>query len=250
MSDAARGDSLARQPEWPDGIGRLETSGRERPPAAIEDYLAVVRAFAEARAAIPTTEVASAAPLTRPYPGSPWLVYGRLREQDRMMLCERHPEEHAALAAEFAHVRRVRVEAGDGYAAIRAALPPRERRALVLIDPPFEAMDEFEQITAALEDGLRRLPSATFAVWYPLTERARVDAFFAALERLPLPPAWTAELTVVGPEDPRKLKGCGVLVLNPPWQIDRELAPVVTWLAATLAQSPASEGTLRWLVPE
>jgi 23S rRNA (adenine2030-N6)-methyltransferase len=250
LSEAEHGDSLAREPEWPEGIGRLETPAPEGRPAPVEDYLAAVRAFAEARGGVLAPAGGDAAVMRRPYPGSPWLVYGRLRLQDRMLLYERHPEEHAALAAEFARVTRVRVAAEDGYGAIRANLPPRERRALVLIDPPFEAMDEFAHITAALGEGLRRLPSGTFAVWYPLTERARVDDFLAGLTELALPPSWTIELNVVGMEDPRRMKGCGVLVLNPPWQLDRVLSPVASWLAETLGQTPAAQGTLRWIVPE
>jgi 23S rRNA (adenine2030-N6)-methyltransferase len=97
---------------------------------------------------------------------------------------------------------------------------------------------------------LKRAPAATIVVWYPLTERARVDAFFEDLRLLQLPPTFSFELTVVGPAHPMKMKGCGLVVINPPWEIDRELAPTATWLAEMLAQDQGGRAELRWLVRE
>ena len=254
LAAAARGDSLVRKPEHPDGIGRLlnvgdagSAGGGGELPAPVIEYLRAVRAFdgqpVDGATGGPSLEL-------RAYPGSPWIVEAVAREQDRLALCEKHPEEAEVLKEEFSHKRRVTVHAMDGYTAVRAMLPPLEKRALVLIDPPFEAQNEFAQIVEALEAGLRRLPAATFAVWYPLTERARVDAFFEKLEALRPPPCFAAELTIAGEYSPLKLKGCGLLVINPPWQIDREIAPVLDVLAAKLAQAPGATGRLTWLVPE
>jgi 23S rRNA (adenine2030-N6)-methyltransferase len=250
LTQAARGDTLERQPEWPDGIGRIEREdGRPRPPL-VADYADRVQDFAAKRAPDGDQAAVGERSQTRFYPGSPWLVYPMLRPRDRMVLHEAQPEEHVILRAEFEGLPRVRVEATDGYAAIRANLPPRERRALVLIDPPFEAGDEFALIQAALEEGLRRLPAGTFAVWYPLSERAGAERFLAQWQESKTTPAWTAELAIVGDDSPLRMKGCGLLVLNPPWQLDRELKPTLDWLTRTLAQSPASRSALRWLVPE
>lgn len=243
LAAAARGDSLERKPEWPDGIGRVwSAAAAADTPSLITEYVARVRAFDRERG--------GAGEFLQHYPGSPWLVRAQLRPQDRMALCEKHPEEYAALAAEFAGTRRVTLQEADGYAALRGLLPPLERRALVLIDPPFEDQREYAQIAAALADGLKRLPGGTFAVWYPLTERARVEAFFAEVVRLGPPPTWTAELMIAGEDAPIKLRGCGLLVVNPPWQLDREIAPVLPWLAARLAQAEGASAELRWLVPE
>ena len=177
LSVAAQGDSLARAPEWPDGIGRILARG-DAPPA-VRTYVDRVRAF--------DRQSGHLGEGLRFYPGSPWLVKAALRPQDRMVLCELHPAEKAALAAEFHRVPRVSVLELDGYTAVRAQLPCPERRALVLLDPPFESPDEWRQLVDALAVGLERMPGATFAIWYPLTQRARVEAFLAELERRPLP---------------------------------------------------------------
>jgi 23S rRNA (adenine2030-N6)-methyltransferase len=248
LAAAARGDSLERKPEHPDGVGRLLNAGGAELPAPIAEYMRVVRAFDGQ----PMDGGGAAEPALalRAYPGSPWIVEAVSREQDRLALCEKHPKEAELLKEEFSHKRRVTVHAMDGYTAIRAMLPPREKRALVLIDPPFEERDEFAQIVAALGEGLRRMSGATFAVWYPLTERARVDEFFYKLEGLRPLPCFAAELTIAGDDAPMKLKGCGLVVVNPPWQLDREIAPVLSALAVRLAQAPGGAGRLRWLVPE
>lgn len=237
LAAAAQGDTLARRPEWPEGVGRLWTRTDLAP--ALGEYVAQVRAFDAADVAAP-----------RGYPGSPRLVRALARPQDRLALCEQHPDEFLALAAEFRAEPRVAVHERDGYGALRALLPPPERRALVLIDPPFEAQDEFARIVAALAEGLRRLPAGVFAVWYPLTERARVDAFFAELSRLALPPTLALELTVAGESSSLKMKGCGLAVLNPPWQFEQTAAPLLAQLADVLAQEPGAAASARWLVPE
>ncbi len=240
LAAAARGDTLVRKPEWPDGIGRLwEKHGL---PAALADYVAMVRDFDRENGNPP------GAP--RFYPGSPRLVQRLARPQDRLALCEKQSGECAALRAEFALAHRATVHEMDGYAALRAMLPPLERRALVLIDPPFETQDEFARIAAALREGLRRLTGGMFTVWYPLTERARVDEFFAELLALNLPPTLTLELAIAGEGSGLKMRGCGLVVVNPPWQFDREAEKFLPALAECLAQAPGAAATVQWLVPE
>jgi 23S rRNA (adenine2030-N6)-methyltransferase len=240
LSEAERGDSLERKPEHPDGIGRLW--GRSGLPEALTEYLSLVQTF--------DRQSGNSSDEPHFYPGSPRLVQAIARPQDRLALCEKHPDEFAVLRDEFTFASRTSVHQLDGYKALRAMLPPLEKRALVLIDPPFEEQDEFSQIVDGLRDGLRRLPGGTFAVWYPLTERARVDAFLDELVALNLPPTFTAEVTIASEGALMKMKGCGLAVLNPPWQIDRVVAPLLPVLAELLAQAPGGSGRLRWLVPE
>lgn len=167
-----------------------------------------------------------------------------------MVLCEKHPEEAAILRGDLGGAARTSVQAMDGYTGMRAMLPPPERRALVLIDPPFEEQGEFAAIVAALGEGLRRMPGATYAVWYPLTERARVDAFVAGLRELNPPPCCLVELSVAGPQAGLKMRGCGVAVINPPWGAAATLDALASELATLLAQAEGGTGGLTWVVPE
>jgi 23S rRNA (adenine2030-N6)-methyltransferase len=188
------------------------------------------------------------------YPGSPRIVQALLRPQDRMALCEKEPGEAAALRAEFHHQPRVSVQTLDGYTGIRAHLPPPEKRALVLIDPPYEAQDELQKVAVALSEGLRRLPGGVFAIWYPLTGRVDTEAFFADLARAPSPPLLAVELTIAdAPEvatTGQSLRGCGLAVFNPPWGIAPVLESLAVDLARLLARHPGGRGTLSWIVPE
>ena len=238
----ASGDTLARKPEWPEGIGRLWSTDAAALPADVRDYVALVRDFDH--------RAGNLAAQPRFYPGSPWIARALARPVDRLALCEKHPAECGALRTEFARTAGVAVHEMDGYAALRAMLPPPERRALVLIDPPFEAQDEFAQIGAALRDGLRRLPSAVFAVWFPLTTRARVDEFLYVIRELEPPPTLACELAIAGEHSAIKMRGCGLVVINPPWQFDQAAQPILAFLADALAQAPGGGARVDWLVAE
>jgi 23S rRNA (adenine2030-N6)-methyltransferase len=240
LAAAEQGDSLKRKPEWPDGIGRLWT--RAELPEVLASYVDLLRQFDRERG--------NSGTMPRFYPGSPWIARMLARPQDRLALCEKQSGECAALEEEFQFSPRTVVQAMDGYVALRAMLPPPEKRGLVLIDPPFEAQDEWRQIVGAMRDGLRRFPSGVYAVWYPLTERARVDAFFAELLALAPPPTLVAELTVAGEGSALKMKGCGLVIINPPWQFDRAAGTLLDFLAVVLAQSPGGTARISWLVPE
>lgn len=240
LTAAATGDSLARKPEWPEGVGRLWA--RDLLPPGLAEYCAFVRDFDH--------RFGNREPTPRFYPGSPRLAQLLLRPQDRMAACEKHPEDCAALREEFQFDAGVSVQAMDGYVAVRGMLPPPERRALVLIDPPFEGRDEVAQITRALEEGLRRFRTGVFAIWYPVTERARVDEFLAAVTAMRPPPTLIAELMIAGDLTPIKMKGCGLVVINPPWQFDRTAGEILAFLAAVLAQAPGGSGRVSWLVSE
>ena len=237
LAKAAAGDSRARTPEWPEGIGRLWD--RTDAPAPVADYLALVRGFDQARGNL--------TPGPRFYPGSPRIARLVARPQDRLDLWERHPSECACLRDEFEGERRVSVHEADGYGAVRACLPPPERRALVLLDPPFESPGEWSDVSGALGEGLERFPSGTYAVWYPLTERARADGFVELLRSVKVP-----TLAVALVVDPMALgmRGCGVIILNPPWQFEAEARGIVTYLASVFYRGREAQGSVRWVVPE
>jgi len=230
-----------RPPEWPQGIGRLwnETAL----PASLASYVEVVRAF-NARQGAPATELGY-------YPGSPWIAQAALRPQDRSALCELRADDAEALAEDFRRQPNVSVYAMDGYTALRAMLPPLEKRALVLIDPPFESATEFADILAGLREALRRFPSGRYAVWYPVTERARSELFLQELTALaPTTPTLVAELQITGEATQIRMKGCGLVVLNPPWQIEADFRALLPELVERLKLDAGATTRLHWLVPE
>jgi 23S rRNA (adenine2030-N6)-methyltransferase len=242
LERASAGDSLVRKPEWPDGIGRLWSLSPDKLPPMLLEYCELVRSF--------DRRAGNLEPNPRFYPGSPWIVRAVARDVDRIALCEKHPDEFAALRSEFARQPRTSLHEIDGYSALRAMLPPPERRALVLIDPPFEAQDEFSQIVAALRAGLARFPTGVMVVWYPLTVRARVDEFLSEVRAARAAPALAVEVMIAGESSPLKMKGCGLLVLNPPWQFEAEADAIARYLAESLAQAPDGGAQLDWVVAE
>lgn len=232
-------EGRTREPEYPQGISRLWPD--EALPAPLAEYVALVRRYNERQGVAPQE--------LKYYPGSPWLAKFALRPQDRMALFELHPDDVEALEFEFGRESRVSVQAGDGYSALRGALPPPEKRALVLIDPPFENQGEFGAILGGLEAALRRLPGAVLAVWYPITERARTDDFLQEIAARPTP-ALAVELTIAGFQAATRLKGCGLLVLNPPWRIDTEFREILPELAQRLGDGDSATARCTWLVAD
>lgn len=263
-------DGRSREPEYPAGIGRLWAAATL--PPVLADYVALVRRYndrlgaphptiAEAPADAPPVshqagqgteamaDMTEGKPELKFYPGSPWIAKLLLRPQDRMALCELRADDAEALDFEFALESRVTVQAIDGYTGLKAMLPPMEKRALVLIDPPFESKAEFIGVLRGLGDALRRLPGAVIAVWYPITERARADEFHYAVREFAIP-TLVAELTIAGEMSEMRMKGCGLLVLNPPWQIEGEIRGVLPVLADRLKVDNGSSARCMWLVPD
>lgn len=222
--------------EWRDGIARLWDSPAI--PAELGDYLDAVRAL-------------NPGGRLRFYPGSPLVARHFLRAHDRMALMELVPEECAALAAEFATDKRVRVRCEDGYAGLRALLPPPERRALVLIDPPYERAAEFDDAVRALKDAQRRFAAGVYAVWYPIKDRPPIARFHRALAESGMRKILCVEL-VPFPEDTAfRLNGGGLVLVNPPWPLERTVRDLLPQLLELLRTPPAAGRTdVTWLVPE
>jgi len=238
-------DGRERAPEWPAGIGRVwDAAGL---PEDVQRYVSAVRDFSVRAGGGDGGSEGS----PQFYPGSPWIVAALLRAQDRAALCELREDDAEALTQDFRAHRRVSVQRMDGYTALKAMLPPPEKRALVLIDPPFENASEFADIRLALREALQRFPSGTYAIWYPITERAKSDRFLREVAESPFaPPALCAELQIAADSAQVRMKGCGLLVLNPPWRIDAEFRQVLPSLAERLRQDAGGEARVSWPVPE
>jgi 23S rRNA (adenine2030-N6)-methyltransferase len=219
------GSQARRTGEAAAGIVRLATAPRAGMPAAVARYLAAVAAYD--RKFGPSSGSAADGP--RRYPGSPRLVRAALRPGDRYVACELHPDETLALKREFAGDRAVEVRQADGYKVLKALLPPVERRGLVLIDPPFEATDEYERLLRALRQGIRRFATGCYAVWYPIKD----DMAAALVRELAGFRPLILKMTLDGIE-PGKLAACGLAVINPPWRFEEAMREALPWIAAHL----------------
>ncbi|HQU10131.1 MAG TPA: 23S rRNA (adenine(2030)-N(6))-methyltransferase RlmJ, partial [Acidiphilium sp.] len=156
-----------------------------------------------------------------------------------------HPEDAAALKRRFRGDPLAQVHARDGYEAVSALLPPAERRALVLIDPPFERADEFAVLARTLDAGRRKFPSGVFAAWYPVKHRAPVRDFMADITARGIPDVIACEMLLRPAIDPARLNGSGLLVINPPYGFEAAAAPVLEALCAALGEEEASTAIIR-----
>jgi 23S rRNA (adenine2030-N6)-methyltransferase len=184
------------------------------------------------------------------YPGSPALVRAFLRAQDRLLACELEPNAAAALARHLAGDRRSKALAIDGWTALHAYVPPKERRGLVLIDPSFEDVDEFARLGQALEAAQRKWAGGTYLLWYPIKERAGPDALARRLRRSGIAKILRAELSVAGMRAENRLGACGLIVVNPPWTLAGELAILLPELAAILSGGSGGSHRVDWVASE
>jgi len=205
--------SALRTGEAMRGIRRLLAASPSLPPAAAP-YLAQLSA---ANAGLRQDGT------IRTYPGSPALARGLMRPGDRLVLAELHGEDVETLRSNFRNDDQVAVHHVDGWLALKAHLPPKERRGLVIIDPPFEAPDEYERMIAALALAHRRWSTGIFLLWYPIKDRASVWNFHQMLEDTGIPKILTAELSWAEDDRSDRLNGSGLIIVNPPWQTDQAL---------------------------
>ncbi len=185
------------------------------------------------------------------YPGSPVLAAQALRVQDRGLCCEIQAAECRALERALTPYSRMRCECVDGYQGLRAHLPPVERRALVLIDPPYEEQGgDLARAIAATGEVLSRLPNAVIALWYPIKdERELSPALARAAEALPVP-ALVSELWI-HPRDARVgLNGSGLMIINPPYRLDLEMEQWLPELGGALGANRQGGTLTRWVAHE
>ncbi|PJK11265.1 23S rRNA (adenine(2030)-N(6))-methyltransferase RlmJ [Lysobacteraceae bacterium NML08-0793] len=229
-------DEARRTGEAEGGIACL-VSGKD---ALIDHYLAAVAAC---RAQHGETA----------YPGSPWLLAHALRAQDRIAACELQTDEATALRQHFAAEPRLHVHHRDGYAAMKALLPPRDgatrlNRGLVLIDPPYEAqLAEFDTALAAIGDALERWPQGIYALWYPIKQGRALAAFMRRAAALSAKSALVCELLVRPDVSPLRMNGSGMMIWNAPWQLDLRLQPAFAALAQTLGENGQGRSRAEWL---
>jgi 23S rRNA (adenine2030-N6)-methyltransferase len=228
------GEKSIRGGEWQSGIGKLMAAQTSEAVAKLlSPYLEVVRALNERDQ-------------LRVYPGSPALARAWLRPQDRLLACELEPKTAAALRRNLRGDVRIKTLAVDGWTALNAYVPPKERRGLVLVDPPFEAKNDFSRLASGLAAAHRKWATGVYVLWYPIKGRGEADAFAKRLRRLAINQVLRAEMLVAPLSNPGRLNGAGMVIVNPPWTLENELCVLLPALASILGES-SGKFRLDWL---
>jgi 23S rRNA (adenine2030-N6)-methyltransferase len=224
--------------EWQTGIGRLlEHPLTGEAAALIAPYLDAVRA-ANSETGIDF------------YPGSPAIARHLMRKQDRLTAIELHPQDARTLAKRFAGDHQTRVIELDGWLALGAHLPPKEKRGLVLVDPPFEEDGEFARMVDGLSRADRRWPGGIYALWYPIKDRRAVNAFRADLGGTGIPDIIDIRFEIRAPSTPPRLDGSGMVVVNPPYTLEREIRMLLPALLAALRETASGRCSVERIAAE
>lgn len=230
------GPEAARTGEWRDGIGRLKEA------TLAPDLRALLLPYLDAVAAL------NDGAALRHYPGSPALALALMRTQDRLVACELEPGAHASLVRALRGDERARAVAIDGWVALNAYVPPKERRGVVIVDPPFEEPGEFDRMADAVTAAHHKWATGTFLMWYPIKDRREAAAFAHRLAGSGMTRILRAELSVGG--SPQGLTTAGLAIINPPWRLEDELRVLLDGLVPLLAHGPGAGATLGWIVKE
>lgn len=219
-------DEAWRTGEWIDGIGRLA----EPLPAQSESLIAPYRAVLQDIRARYGENL---------YPGSPAIIREMLRPQDRGILVELHPADHAVLAERYHQVSNLKALNLDGWQALGAMIPLKEKRGLVLIDPPYEKPGELARLAREIAAAVKKWPGGIYAGWYPIKRQREVDDALALLTGLPRP-VLRLEMRVLTEHREPRLIGSGLVIVNPPWTLEDEMKRLMPDLAQRLEQEPGA----------
>jgi len=226
-----------RSPEWVGGIGKLiEADLPAKAKELVAPYLDVVKAENPGK--------------LKTYPGSPWLARQLFRPQDRLEALELHPEDGWTLSKLFAGDIQARIITLDGWLALNAHLPPKEKRGLVLVDPPFEQPGEFDRLVDGLIKGHRKFATGVFALWYPLKDTRALHDFISALRSTGIPKMLRAEVIIRPSTNPPTLHGSGMIIVNPPFTLEAELRVLLPALARLFGDEGQGRHKLEWIAEE
>ncbi|WP_341503915.1 23S rRNA (adenine(2030)-N(6))-methyltransferase RlmJ [Gallaecimonas sp. GXIMD4217] len=219
--------------EYRDGIAKVLAAGEA--PKALKPYLEVIQALNPGELKV--------------YPGSPWLSRQLMDGNQRLQLTELHPADHKLLCELFKGDRQVRIDKADAFETLIAKLPPRERRGLVVMDPPYEVKDDYQQVVKAIKQAHKRFATGTYLIWYPVVERARTQAMLGGLKDSGIRNQLVMEHGIRPDAPGMGMTAAGVVVINPPWTLKAAFDEALPWLNQVL--SPGSGFTrCEWLVEE
>jgi 23S rRNA (adenine2030-N6)-methyltransferase len=228
-------DKSEKTGEFKQGIARLWA--RDDIPDLMQPYLDTVEALN------PDGEL-------RFYPGSPMVAKQLMGRENRLELTELHPTDIELLKQEFAGDRKVRIQQVDGYKGLKGGLPPAQRRALVLIDPPYELKTEHDDAIKGIVESHKRFATGIYALWYPLVSRAQVKRFCEKFASQDIRNILRIEMCVKGDTEGFGMTGSGMIVVNPPWKLEQQMKELLPWLTTQLKQDDQAQFTIEWLVEE
>ena len=228
--------SAMKNQEFKDGFLKLN-SDNPSTPESITAYLNIIKNFNDNGQ-------------TRYYPGSPAIAANLLRPQDRIVLSELHNTDYPILKQYFHQDKRVTVHHQNGYQGLKAFLPPKEKRGLVLIDPSYELSDEFDRVQQEASKAYTKWPTGCYAIWYPILLRKTIDVFEQKMIESGIKKILVSEICLHDDDVPKRLNGSGMMLINPPWKTDEILNDIQPWLLKQLHQDDRAKQRVEWLSGE
>ncbi|MDG2949847.1 23S rRNA (adenine(2030)-N(6))-methyltransferase RlmJ [Exercitatus varius] len=230
------GDEAEKTAEFEEGIARLWE--RDDLPPEVKRYVDQIKRLNYGGKAL------------RYYAGSPLIAAQLLRPQDRALLTELHPSDFPLLRNNFKEYANIVTKRDDGFRQLKATLPPKERRGLVLIDPPYELKEDYDLVVKAVEEGYKRFATGVYAVWYPVVLRQQTKRIVRGLERSGIRKILQIELAVRPDSDQRGMTASGMIVINPPWQLETQMKSILPYLTEVLVPAGTGKWSLNWITQE
>lgn len=222
--------------EFEEGIGRLWQ--RDDLPEEVARYIKLIKKFNYGGKEL------------RYYAGSPLIAATMLRPQDRALLTELHPSDFPLLRNNFKEFENVTTKRDNGFMQVKATLPPKERRGLVLIDPPYELKEDYDLVVSAIEEGYKRFATGVYAIWYPVVLRQQIKRMVRNLENTGIRKILQIELAVRPDSDQRGMTASGMIVINPPWTLEQQMKKILPYLTETLVPEGTGSWSVNWITPE
>ncbi len=239
-----RSESAEKTGEYIGGI--VKVLNKPSPPEVVKSYLGLIREM---------NPQGFDAEKLRHYPGSPWVSQCLMRKQDRSELFELHPSDSQILRSNMREARRdvrgrINIHQENGFHQLKAALPPIEKRGLILIDPPYEVKTDYETVVKAVQQGYKRFATGIYAIWYPVVQRKRIDLLEQQLKDSGIKNVLQIEMSVRPDSEELGMTGSGMIVVNPPWQLLEDLKSALPWLLDCLGLDKGASWRINTLVDE
>ncbi|OOR97113.1 23S rRNA (adenine(2030)-N(6))-methyltransferase RlmJ [Canicola haemoglobinophilus] len=222
--------------EYQEGIARLWD--KEDLPEEVQRYVSLVKKLNYGGKEL------------RYYAGSPFIAAQLLRPQDRALLTELHPADYPLLRNTFKEFTNISTKRDNGFQQLKATLPPKERRGLVLIDPPYELKEDYDLVVKAIEEGYKRFATGIYAIWYPVVLRQQTKRIIKGLENTGIRKILQIELAVRPDSEQRGMTASGMIVINPPWTLEEQMKKILPYLTRTLVPEGTGSWSVKWITPE